>query len=97
MVHPYDQLLARMTKVSTASLIARAAVISSTPYSITWKQGLIGFENKLFLDLKCLKFHLSRKLKQGLIGFENKKSLDLKSVKKVEARIDRICEKNCWI
>ena len=83
-----------MTKVSTASLIARAAVVSSTPYSITWKQE---FENKLFLDLKCLKFHLSRKLKQGLIGFENKKSLDLKSVKKVEARIDRICEKNCWI
>ena len=68
MVHPYDQLLARMTKVSTASLIARAAVISSTPYSITWKQGLIGFEKKV-------------------VRFE---MFELSSVKKVEARIDRI-------
>ena len=30
------QLLARMTKVSTASLIAKAAAVSSTPQRITW-------------------------------------------------------------
>ena len=41
------QLRARITNVSTASLIAIAAEVSSTPYSITYKQGFVRFSIKV--------------------------------------------------